>query len=100
MLDTIDHLASIGTALLAAWAYGQYRWEKGRTRRALEKYLREEKLMKVDNGRRTITHLVAELGVPADKILEAAFASPRIRRKAAIDKETNYAKEILLEYKD
>ena len=97
-LQTLDSLASIGTALFAVGAYWRYRWEKGRIRRAIEEYLDEERKMGGDMGRRSITNIVVALGVPAQNVLEAAFDSIHIERHATT-KANGTADEVMLRYK-
>lgn len=96
-LSTADNIASIGTAVVAVIAYVQYRREKGRVRRAIEQYLQEEAAMAGDMGRRSITHIVVALGIPADKVLEAAFESSHIERHARTN-DSGLAGDILLGY--
>lgn len=96
-LSTADNLASIGTGLVAIGAYVQYRWERGRIRRAIEDYLKEEALMSDDMGRRSITHIVVALGIPADRILEVAFESSHIERHARTN-ASGLAGDIMLCY--
>lgn len=96
-LTTADSVASIGTALVAIVAYAQYRWEKGRIKREVEEYLKEEASMAGDMGRRSITNIVVALGIPADKVLEAALDSRHIERHARTS-ESGLAGDIMLGY--
>ena len=101
-LQTVDSLASVSTAGVAIYAYVRYRLEKRRIRRSIEQYLKlKAKAVSLGSARRhTVLHLVVQLGVPADKVLEAALESTHIRRYAATDENTGFASQILLEYED
>ena len=99
-LAAIGNIAAILTALVAAGAYGLYRWDHRQKRIKLEAYLRAEKETGAGRGQRTILHLTAELGLTESEILHASFVSDHIDRRIAPDPETNRATELLLEYRD
>lgn len=101
MLDTLDHIASIATSIIAALAYGQFQWRRFQKRKMLEDYLRAEvpgRRSPSDKGRRTVLHLMAALGMTEADILDAGFSSSRIKRSTAQDPETKRAAAIYLEY--
>jgi len=101
VLDITEKIASIGTAIVAISAYAQFQWTRWNKKTALEDYLAEErpgKRSSGDKGRRTILHLVAELGFSEDDILTAAFSSKKIKRTTGQDPETKRADCIYLEY--
>lgn len=101
MLDTIDHVASILTALVALVAYGQYQWKRRSKRKLLEDFLRNEhpgKREPNDKGRRTVMHIMAELGMTEADVLDAAFSSRRVKRTPAQNRDTGRAEAIYLEY--
>ena len=99
ILENIANLATIVTALFATWAYAAYRYRGFVNKQKLEAYLQSEKQSQKDNGRRTLLHLMAKLGLTEAEILQASFGSKKIIRKLASDSETNRATAILFEYK-
>jgi hypothetical protein len=107
-LEVLGNGSAVLTAIVAVLAYGQYQWRKYRQRQELEKYLRSQLAEpknarahitgRLDSGARTITHLVAHLGMTEADILEAAFVSKRIARLTGVDAETGRAADLLLRY--
>lgn len=98
--DTLDIFASwaaIFTAAVAVIAYGHFRCERYGKRRRLEAYLKCEKDAGKDQGQRTLTHLVANLGMSETDVLDSALRSRCIKRRVLTDKEGK-ASGILLEY--
>ena len=89
--------AAILTAGLASYAYGKYRIERWIRRRALEQHLRTQKLMGVDEGMRTILHLIANLSMTEAEILSAAFDSKKVRSAVSVD-DRGRATALLFEY--
>ncbi|MQW85976.1 hypothetical protein [Sinorhizobium saheli] len=83
-LAILANLAAILTAVIAVWAYGQYRWERWRKRVRLENYLRDERGIGHGEGH-TILDLVAHLGMSEAEIADAAFRSKVIRRRVTVD---------------
>lgn len=79
--------AAILTAIVAVWAYGRFLWFQRRRRKALETYLRDEKLMAVDEARRTIMHLMANLSMTEPEVLQAGFQSELVTAKPGVDEE-------------
>lgn len=101
MLDMLDHIASIATALIATLAYSHFQIQRNRRRTRLEDYLKLEapgKRSSGDKGRRTVLHLVGALGMTEAEILDAAFNSKHIKRTLAQDPATGHASAIYLEY--
>ena len=101
MLDVMDKLATIATAVVALLAYGQFQWRRFQKRKLLEDYLSKERpglRSPGDKGRRTVLHLMAALGMTEADILDAGFSSPRIKRSTAQDPESRRAAAIYFEY--
>jgi hypothetical protein len=80
-------VAAILIAIVAVWAYGRFLWSQRRRRTALEHYLREEKLMGVDEGRRTIMHLMANLSMTEADVLQAGSQSDLVMTAPGVDEE-------------
>lgn len=85
LLGVAADWAAILTAGIAALAYGRFLMAQHSRKRALEQYLREEKLAGVDEGRRTIMHLMANLSMAEAEVLQAGFQSDRIEAKPGVD---------------
>lgn len=85
LLGIASDWAAILTAIVASFAYGRYWLSQRARRRALETYLREEKLGAGDEGRRTVTHLMANLAMTEAEVLHAGFQSKRIKAVPGID---------------
>lgn len=96
-LAAIADVAAIITALVAATAYGKYLCERRQQRRRLERYLERERETGSDEGKRTILHLVAQLGIPEPKIVDASFRSKVIKRYVSPDM-LGHASVLLLRY--
>ena len=101
-LATIANIAAILTALIAAWAGIYVMIDLRRKRRKLETYLQrvQSNATGDDQGKRTILHLMARLGLTEAEILHASFRSNRIVRSLAADKETGRADAMLLAYEN
>ncbi len=99
ILSIVSNVASILTAFVAIGAYAIYRCERSKKRSRLENYLRAER-DKGDKGQRTVTHLIAAVGLTEADIFDAAFASAHIKRTTRKDPETGLATSILFEYVD
>lgn len=89
--------AAILTAAIAVVAYGRFVWEQMQRRRSLEHYLREEKLRRHDEGRRSVIHLMANLAMTEAEILAAAFQSKFVIAVPGVD-ESGKASRLLFEY--
>lgn len=98
LLGVASHWAAILTAAVAVGAYGRYLYDRRLKRRRLEKYLEAEKEAGTDQGRRTVMHLVARLGMTESEIVDAAFRSRHVSRVVGVD-ERGWADTLLLEYK-
>lgn len=64
----------------------------------MEDYLKNEKARKIDQGQRSILHLVAHLGMTDAEILQASFQSDHVARRLGKDDETGMAKAVLFEW--
>src|SRR5690606_38808236 len=89
--------AAILTAAVATLAYARFMLAQDKRKRALERYLREEKLMGVDEARRTILHLMANLSMTEAEVLQAGFQSDLVRAVPGID-EQGRAVQLYFEY--
>jgi hypothetical protein len=96
-LTVAANWATILTAAIATAAYGRFLFGQWKRRSALETYLREEKLRRHDEGRRSIIHLMANLAMTEAEILAAAFQSKLITTVPGID-ENGRASRLLFEY--
>lgn len=96
-LEVLANIAAVVTAGVAVFAYANYRLEQRSKRIRLERHLKEEKERGLDQGQRTITHLVAQLGMTEAEVLHAAFRSDLVRRATVVDDE-GYAEALLFEY--
>jgi hypothetical protein len=98
MLDALDKIASIGTALIAVLAYGNYRVGLWRRRRKLEAYLASEQTWESrgpDTGKRSLVHLMAALQMTESEIFEAAFSSRKVKSYSRVIPETGLSGVIL-----
>jgi hypothetical protein len=98
-LGIAANVASILTAFVAVIAYLSYQCERLKKRKRLEDYLREER-GKGDKGQRTMTHLIAKVGLSEADIFNAAFTSAHIKPTTGKDSETGRASAIFFEYFD
>ena len=97
LLGIASDWAAILTAAVATLAYGRFLLAQHRRKRALELYLREEKLMGVDEARRTILHLMANLSMTEAEVLHAGFQSKLVRAVPGVD-EQGRAVRLYFEY--
>lgn len=97
ILDAAGNWSAILTALVAVVAYGRYVIEDRQRRRALEDYLRDEKLRDIDSGQRSLIQLSANLSMTEEQVLKAAFQSSVVSTSPGIDRDGN-ADRLLFEY--
>ncbi len=76
-MDTLADLASIVTAVVATYAYGNYRWVLHRRVRALEIAL--VKKSQANDDTLTLRQLAAQLTATEDQVIEAASKSKKVR---------------------
>jgi len=101
---TFDRYVELAAAILAiVTAIGGVllyvrRQSKQRERQLrLERHLREEKEWGIDQGQRTVPHLMAELGMTEKDVLDAAFRSKVVRRRTRQD-DQGFARILLFEF--
>ena len=99
-LGIVANIAAILTAVVAAFGYSAYRWDKCQKRQRLEKYLKVEKAIGKNRGQRSLLHLMANVGMTEAELIQASFRSKHIDRKIAKDDETGRADALLLEWKE
>ena len=108
MTEIVSCLANISAILTAAVAvlwFAHDNCDKRNKQAKLEQYLDEKwRAYKAATNskllyRHSIIHLVAELGLTEDEVLQASFRSNKIRRKLMED-DKGIAKGILLEHID
>ena len=95
--------ASIATFLVASVGVFSYLWQLGlrhRKRIALEDYLRDEKRKGEDKGQRSILHIMRDVALSEDEIIQASFNSNRIKRLVRADEDTGLASSLLFESKE
>lgn len=102
-LSRLANVAEIVTAISAAAVASNYLLRRWQRRVELEKYLQSERSRDEGpsgngNGLRTVLHLVAHLAMTEEQILEAAFASGKVKRWTAKDPETGRASALFLQY--
>jgi hypothetical protein len=86
-INWLANLATILTATVAVFWFGHAVFDRRRKRRKLEDYLLSKWRgydAKTDKGhyRHTIVHLMTELGLTQDEVLQASFRSSKIKRIA------------------
>jgi hypothetical protein len=104
-LSMFADLAAIMTAFFAGWAYLTFRQRRHRKQRRLEQYLQDQLRSAnskngKDTGTRSVTHLMARVALTEADVLEAAFASKKIRPLIAEDPETGRAETLLFQFQD
>lgn len=100
LLTVLANAASIITAVVASVAYVNYRWNWCKKKKRLEDCLRNVKRAATgpDKGQRTLMYLVRELGMTESDIIGCAFETRTIARRIGVNKETNQAETLFLEY--
>lgn len=98
LLEIAASWAAIVTATVAVYGYGRFRHEQRGRQKALEDYLRDEKLNTNDEGKRSVLHLMASLSMTEWEVLQAAFRSSKISPMPRQDKQGR-ADGILFEYR-
>ncbi|MEP2735822.1 MAG: hypothetical protein ABJP34_05945 [Erythrobacter sp.] len=96
-LEVLSAWAAILTAVVATGAYARFICERNERTKLLENYLREEKLSGIDQGQRTVIHLMAELGLSEQEIFTAAFRTKKVRALTSVDNR-GHASKLLFEY--
>lgn len=110
-LHTWADIAAILTFVGAALAYGRYEVAAILKRRKLEDYLRTEKIRVQEEdknkppadrreGKFSIVHIMKDVGLTEDEIIQASFRSRKIRRFVTKKPPTNIADDLLFQYVD
>ena len=102
-LSISSNIAQIITGVAAAIVGGNYVYRRYRRRRALEAHLKDERNRhetsdNLQSGSRSVMHLMAHLAMTEEQILEAAFASRKVKRWTGQDPETGRANALFLQY--
>lgn len=97
VLEIVANLAAVLTACIATLAYGRFWCAQRARQKTLEDYLRDEKLARHDEGRRSVIHLMANLAMTETEVLHAAFQSRKISSTPGID-DQGRAIRLLFEY--
>lgn len=103
--DVIGFVANVVViigAIFALYEWGRFRHRKKQKLTRLEEYLKDEKRgdSKIKKkGQRSLTHLVANLGISEVELLDLAFGNKKIELKVKEDGQ-GYADKILLMYKE
>jgi hypothetical protein len=84
-LEIAANWAAILTAVVATVAYARFVFGQLRRQWALEKHLRDERAEGEDQGRRTVVHLMANLGMTEAEVLRAGFDSKKVRAVPGVD---------------
>jgi hypothetical protein len=79
-LDSLASVASITTAVIATYAYGNYRWTVHRRMRALEDVL--ERKNRPGDDCLSLRELAAAINATDDQVIEAASKSKKVRSTA------------------
>lgn len=96
-LEIAASWAAILTASVALIGYGRFWCGQKLRETKLERYLREEKLMSLDSGRRSVMHLMANLSMTESEVLQAGFGNKKITSSPGSD-ERGRADRIYFEY--
>jgi len=99
-LGTFANIATILTATIAGFGYGKYCLDQYCKRVRLENYLKSEMEKEIDQGHRTLLHLMAKLGMTKDELLQASFNSNHVKRKIAKNDDTGRAESMLLAWSE
>ncbi|QNA83630.1 hypothetical protein G4G27_06185 [Sphingomonas sp. So64.6b] len=97
MLDFLDHIASVATAVVAMWLWVIFVWRVWRRRWALNKYLKDE-LAGYDRGQRSLLRISGELKMTETEVLDAAFGSKNVEVVVVPHPQTGYADRLLFRY--
>ena len=97
-LDTIDHIATILTSVVAVGAWIQYQHGKFKKRVRLENYLRDVELPEHQSSC-SVLRLVAELGMSETDIMDASLRSRRVERLRRPDPQTGLTAQVMLRYR-
>lgn len=91
------NISQVVTGVLAVGTVAIYKCGMWLKRCKLENYLKAEKESGVDQGQRSVLHLMARLGLTESELLSASFRSKVIKRRLTSG-EDGMAAHILFEY--
>jgi hypothetical protein len=104
-LETLAHVAAILTFLIALFGYAYYLFGFYWKRVKVEGYLKRARdiVSSEKNGKKgihTAFHLMKEVGVTEEEILQASFHSKHIKRYVSVDEDTGRANGMMFGYQD
>jgi hypothetical protein len=102
-LETLSHIAAIITPICGVIIWFLYKFDALQKQKKLEQYLKEEKAkvgirQENDGGRRSMLHLMVNVGLTEAEILQASFKSKHIKRWPYADESIKSAMDIFFEY--
>ena len=99
VFSTVANFCSIFAAFFAWRAWVALAWKKKKMREKLEHHLLNEHAKGADRGGRSLVHLMDELNLSEEQILEAAFTSSSVEtfRSTRVDEGTS--KVLFLKHK-
>lgn len=103
---TFDRYIELAAAILAivgaiggAAFYLKSLSERRRRQLRVEQHLRDEKEWGIDQGQRTVQHLMAHLGMTEKEVINAALRSKVVQRRTRQD-DQSFDNVLLFEYED
>ena len=99
-LTFASNVATVGLAVVAAGAYGWYKFDLLVRRNRLERFLKEQvgTNSKEDTGRRTVLFLASQLRMTEAEVLEAGFKSKKLKCVPGFNKAHDRTDAIFFEY--
>jgi hypothetical protein len=98
-LSSLANVAAVVTGIVAAAAGLNVLWRRCARRIRLEQYLKEQRSDDTgDAGIRNIVHLMGNCSMSEAQVLEAAFASRKIKSWVATDDEGGPDLELMFQY--
>lgn len=95
-VSIVANWSAILTAVVAVVGYGGYLIGQCERRSRLEAYLRDEKIRGVDQGCRSVVHLMGNLSMTEAELLSAAFRSKTVESRFVV--ADGRADALLFEY--
>jgi hypothetical protein len=102
-LSTWANLASIATFFIAGFGYAKYQCDRLKKQKLLENYLetvKKDDAKEGKEGKKSIRHLIAKVGMTEAEILQASFNSKKIIRVTKSKKKGPLAGKIMLVFRD
>lgn len=92
-------LSAVLTAAVAVWLWLKFVWVARTRRRKLEDYLKGERSNPaLDQGMRSILHLMSNLSMTEEQIYSAAFSSKVVSAVPLVSENGPFASKILFVY--